>query len=733
MDAGRVVEPPGAGDRGRGVSMKRQTKKVSPAVAQAKAVEKAVVTSAAAEPNPQYLIDVNKRYGAGSVMVLGSEGVVAGVVPIPSGLPSLDAALGVGGLAEGRLVEIFGMESSGKTSLALIFLGQAQKLGRLAGFIDAEHALDPAYAKKLGVDVTRLLISQPSCGEEALEIAETMIVEGGVRFIVVDSVAALVPKAEIEGEMGDAHVGLLARLMSQAMRKLTGVASKHGATVVFLNQIRMKIGVMFGCFHYNARVTLADGGSEKIGKIVNQELPVEVLSPDPLTGVCSRAKVVGWHDNGNADGFLQFVVEGVGGNGRASFGVTRNHMLFAPAPAFFGIEEGGPMWTERRAESFSSGDLVGHKVLVQFTPLQRQLAVASVLGDGSLRAVSRHTTALRLAHGPHQVDYMRWKEELLAGCVAWSGPHRQSGGWCVDCRPSNDMTAIRQEAYRPDGSRLLSGIVLDELTLFGVAVWAMDDGSFSGCYARWGCGKFEISVKSYTNEERSILARRLGELGCGVPTVTRGGTLVWSGARTEVLMEKIAPFVPSCMDYKLHPKFRGRYVQIDDQEQEDRYMLVPVPIVDIYEKPLTRSMRRFDLTVEGNHTYLVDGVAVHNSPETTTGGNALRFFASQRLELRREAAIKDDAGQAIGSRVKVTVVKNKVAAPFRTASVDLRYAWGLDRESDVLDVAEKAGIVQRSGAWYSYGEVRLGQGREQATAYLRENPALVEELVGKLP
>ena len=186
------------------------------------------------------------QFGKGAVMKLGDPSVQMNVETIPTGSLSLDIALGLGGIPKGRIVEIYGPESSGKTTVTLHMIAEVQKRGGIAGFIDAEHALDPVYAKNIGVDIDNLYISQPDCGEQALEITETMVRSGAVDIIVVDSVAALVPKAEIDGDMGDSHVGLQARLMSQALRKLTAVISKSNCTVIFINQLREKVGVMFG-------------------------------------------------------------------------------------------------------------------------------------------------------------------------------------------------------------------------------------------------------------------------------------------------------------------------------------------------------------------------------------------------------------------------------------------------------------------------------------------------------
>lgn len=192
------------------------------------------------------LLNIEKQFGKGSIMKLGQKRTDLDIEVIPTGSLSLDIALGVGGVPKGRIIEIYGPESSGKTTIALHIIAEAQKRGGIAAFIDAEHALDPRYAKNLGVDIENLLVSQPDTGEQALEITESLVRSGALDVIVIDSVAALVPRAEIEGDMGDSHMGLQARLMSQALRKLTGVINKSNTCVIFINQIRLKIGVMFG-------------------------------------------------------------------------------------------------------------------------------------------------------------------------------------------------------------------------------------------------------------------------------------------------------------------------------------------------------------------------------------------------------------------------------------------------------------------------------------------------------
>src|SRR3954471_20017454 len=341
------------------------------------------------------LTQIEREFGKGTVMRMGDEGAQVRVDAIPTGALSLDLALGIGRVPRGRIVEIFGPESSGKTTLVYHFIAEAQKLGGVCAFIDAEYAMDPLYAQAIGVDIDELLVSQPDYGEQALEVADMLIRSSAVDLVAVDSVAALTPRAELEGQMGDQTVGVHARMMSQAMRKLAGNLNRTQTLCVFTNQIREKVGVMFGCFHYDARVVLADGSTEKIGKIVNQRRPVEVMSMDPATGKIGPRRVVDWYDNGEADEFWQFEVQAGGGSGRRRFACTPNHVIFTP--------DG-----EKQAWEIDEGDevLVATKQYA-LSEDQMKLILGSLLGDGSLRYASSHDAGSRVGHGGPPREYRR--------------------------------------------------------------------------------------------------------------------------------------------------------------------------------------------------------------------------------------------------------------------------------------------------------------------------------------
>jgi recombination protein RecA len=660
------------------------------------------------------LAQIDKNFGKGSVMRLGDE-VRQPISVIPTGSIALDVALGIGGLPRGRVVEIYGPESSGKTTVALHAVANAQAAGGIAAFIDAEHALDPDYAKKLGVDTDSLLVSQPDTGEQALEIADMLIRSGALDVLVIDSVAALVPRAEIEGEMGDSHVGLQARLMSQALRKITGALSNSGTTAIFINQLREKIGVMFGCFNYSTRVQLADGTTEKIGKIVNNKMDVEVLSYDPDTDRIVPRKVVNWFNNGPAEQFLQFTVEKSGGNGKSQFAATPNHLIRAP---------GG--WTK-------AGDLIaGDRVLAvephRLSDQQFQVVLGSLMGDGNLspNRRDRNGVRFRLGHGAKQVEYLEWKTTLM-GNIKHSVSENAKSARFVDFTPLPELAELQRAVYLGDGKKFLSEEYLKALTPLALAIWYMDDGRTAGgievCVEAMSEGS-RVRLRDYLRDTHGLDVRlRLsGAAGKAV--------LVFSTAATAKFQELVAPYMAPSMQYKLLPRFRGQS-SVTPQFVEPKQRLVPARILDVHVKPHTRSMNRFDIEVEGNHNYFVDGVMVHNSPETTTGGKALKFYASIRLDVRRIETLKDGT-DAVGNRTRVKVVKNKVSPPFKQAEFDILYGKGISKEGSLIDMGVEQGFIRKSGSWFTYEGEQLGQGKENARTFLLENVDVANEIEKKI-
>jgi recombination protein RecA len=665
---------------------------------------------------------IEKQFGKGSIMRMG-DNVNMGIESIPTGALSLDLALGIGGLPRGRVVEVYGPESSGKSTLAMHVVAEAQRNGGICAYIDAEHAMDPVYARAIGVNVDDLLISQPDTGEQALEIADMLIRSGALDVLVIDSVAALTPRAEIEGEMGDTHVGLQARLMSQALRKLTGTLAKSDTIAIFINQLREKIGVMFGCFSYSARVVLADGSTEKIGKIVNQRLPVEVLSYDPKAGAVVPKRVVDWFDNGRTDQFLQITVAKPSKNGRAQLGCTSNHLIRTP---------GG--W--REAGDLKVGDRVLEAVPHYLSEFQWEALRGTLMGDGALSPTrSGHGARFRYGHGERQAVYADWKASLFEN-VGSSRSVRDDGVVFYDFQPLPELAQLRQDVY-VGKKKAFGDEYLKRLSPLSLALWYMDDAHLSvrsnDPQRRTAglTGRATICIEAMQPETRERLVAYLADTwGIRAKLIASGATkkavLVFDNAETAKFHALIAPFVHPSMEYKLLPAYRGRF-SVEAHVTPMRYELVALPVTDVHVKPMTRSMHRFDIEVEDSHNYFVDGVMVHNSPETTPGGRALKFYSSIRLDIRRIEAIKDGT-DVIGNRTRVKVVKNKCSAPFKQAEFDIMYGKGISREGSLLDVALDLGFVKKSGAWFTYEGEQLGQGRENVKTFLSENPQLMAEI-----
>ena len=526
--------------------------------------------------------------------------------------------------------------------------------------------------------------------------------------------------------MGDSHVGLQARLMSQALRKITGALSNSGTTAIFINQLREKIGVMFGCLSYGTRVTLADGSQEKIGKIVNQKLPVEVLSYDPERGEIVPKKVVNWFDNGPTEQFLQITTARPGGNGRAQMGLTANHLVRTP---------GG--W--REAGELVSGDRVLLSQPHRLGPQQWQVVLGGLMGDAALspsRIQGSLGTRFRMGHGAKQTAYLDWKASLF-GNIGQCRSTNAKGAEFVDLTPLPELAEVRQAVYLGDGHKHLSWEYLKALTPLSLAIWYCDDGSFQvrakGVQERTrdGSGRSEICVQAMSPGSRQRLVDHLaGTFDLHPRLALRGArrqsVLTFGKDETAKLHELIAPYVHPSMQYKLLERFRGRFA-VEPEFVEPTLLPVPAPVLEVKVKPHTQSMHRFDIEVEGSHNYLADGVIVHNSPETTTGGRALKFYASVRLDVRRIETLKDGTDM-VGNRTRVKVVKNKCAPPFKQAEFDILYGIGISREGSLIDVGVEQSIIRKSGAWYTYEGDQLGQGKENARKFLRDNPDVAAEV-----
>jgi len=488
--------------------------------------------------------------------------------------------------------------------------------------------------------------------------------------------------------------------------------------------------VMFGCFHYDTRVCLADGTTKKIGTIVNQKLPVDVMSYNAETGRVEPRRVVNWFDNGIAEEFLQFTVEKTYGNGRTQFAATRNHSISTPD----GWEEAGDL---------SVGDQVLVTTQRVLSDEQLDLIKGALMGDGALsRKGDRRAVRFRMGHGIAQAGYLNWKAELLGNVPATRHTNRKETAVFVDFTALDELSVLKDEIYRGEGRKTFSHEYLRALSPLAWAVWYMDDGSLSirsqGKQQRTQglSGRIEWCVEAMTPESRQAVVDVLQEKFGVEATLKRRGkagksVITLNRASTDRFLDLVYQSVHPSMEYKVFPDQRGHFVDKDMPQIEAYTTVRPARILDISVKPHTRSMHKFDIEVEGDHNYMVDGAMVHNSPETTTGGRALKFYSSVRLDVRRIETLKDGT-DAVGNRTRVKVVKNKMAPPFKQAEFDILYGQGISREGSLIDMGADEGIVRKSGAWYTYEGDQLGQGKENARAFLRDNPDLADEIEKKI-
>ncbi|HTC68173.1 MAG TPA: LAGLIDADG family homing endonuclease [Acidothermaceae bacterium] len=396
-----------------------------------------------------------------------------------------------------------------------------------------------------------------------------------------------------------------------------------------------------------------------MGKIVNQKMAVEVLSYDPETDRIVPRKIVNWFDNGPTDEFLQFTVAKSGKNGRAQFAATANHLIRTP---------GG--W--RPAGELLAGDRVMVTEPHRLSSQQMQVVLGSLMGDGNLSPNRRDRSGVRfrLGHGPKQVAYLDWKVSLF-GNIECSRRTNATGAVFADFTPLPELEELRQAVYFGDGKKHLSDEYLKALTPLALAIWYMDDGCFTvrskGVQERTqgGSGRIEICLDAMTVGTRDRIVNYLRDTHkLDVKLTTRGArgqqVMQFTTESSAAFQEIVAPWVHPSMEYKLLPRFRGLF-QLEPEFVAASERPVPARILDIHVKPKTRSTHRFDIEVEGNHNYFVDGVMVHNSPETTTGGKALKFYASIRIDVRRIETLKDGQ-EAVGNRTRAKVVKNKCLA-----------------------------------------------------------------------
>ena len=648
-----------------------------------------------------------------------------------------------GGIPGGRLTEMYGPSSSSKSLIGSNLLFATQRMGGVAALLDVENAVNKDFMRTAShLNLKQVLRYTPPSLEKCFHKMYAIIEAVRKRnkdvpiVIVYDSLTSSpcerelreiqLPENYTEAEFKrivKAHrqPGEHAKACSQELKKLNTVMQENNATVVILNQTRDKIGVMYGCFHYDSRVTLADGTSKRIGQIVNEKLPVEVLSYNTETKMIEPKKVVAWHNNGplsDAEVFLQFTARKPWGNGVIQFSCTPNHQLF--------------VWEDEKAvEKSASHVLPGDKLVrVQsqyLTEDQRQVVYGSVLGDGSLCKIGKMEDGcyqLCIDHGIVQAEYCRWKEAILSPWVGYSFSEEDRVGF-----NTIPMCELKFNFGESD-SCVIPQKLIDSLDVLGLAVWYMDGGS----YEKWGGGKSTLYCSKFNNRE-AMLPLFSEKFGLN-PSLKKSG-FYFNSQDTHRLHKLIAPYVFPAIEHKIHPKLRGMFSYEIDQIDESSisYGVAASEVLDVYVKPPSRMKTKYDITVEGNHTYVVDGAVVHNSPEQSgAGGNSLPFYASLRLRPQTQKKIEytlvGKKKKCVGVNVKYRNVKNRSYRPFvEVEGVQLTFEKGINPISGLMLALLDAGRIQVDGKYYRVKDAWSGGQDVKFQTSLEANEVPLEVLL----
>lgn len=660
------------------------------------------------------LSKIEKNFGQNAIIKMDKEHIIE-CDTCSTGSLTLDMALGVGGLPYGRIVEIFGPESSGKTTMMLHVIAAAQKEGKTCAFIDAEHAFDPVYAQALGVDIKSLYFSQPDDGESALNIAEILVNSGAMDVIVIDSVAALTPRSEIEGEMGDSHVGLQARMMSQALRKLTPTVKKNNTLIVFINQIRMKIGVMFGCLHAKNKITFTDGRKFTIKEIVENKIEGNVWSYNEKTHQMEAKPIIDWHYNGDVNShhdYLKITAQNPKNKEKSKVYVTKNHEILT--------QKG---WVE--AQKLNIGDIVYNKTLSTYDNMFGFIQGCLVSGFTSVN-MNNQLEFQKISHLTEK--YLNWKkqkmlentenQELVLSIIKKENTTNVLKIFEASNNIISDLAMsvwFTENGFLDEDDEFHLLLNLDDVELATKLSLLLNQNNYPNKVVS-SDDKYQIlftdSQKLLTVLSKYGNLEVLSEL-CGLQDLF--SYCNWKGL-LHVNQEHVK--ASKLEEYKL-PNNISEVIKIE-------YMS---------KKSFDHEFGKYDITVQDNHNYLVGstnptstgGIIVHNSPETTTGGNALKFYASVRLDIRRTGQIKK-GDEVVGNETKVKVIKNKVAPPYKEANFEIIYGKGVNISAEILDLSVKLGLVDKSGAWYSYNGAKIGQGKDNVCVWLNNNPEVKDKL-----
>lgn len=660
----------------------------------------------------QVLERLDKAYGKGTVLSLEAK-MTGDYDVISTGSIGFDwQVLGVGGFVKGKLYELMGWEGTGKSTVCAHAVAECQKAGGKALYVDGEHAVDKEYFAALGVDISSLLIAQPGSGEEGFNIVMEFIKSGEVDLIIVDSDSSLIPKAVVDGDVGDSAIGKKARLNSDAYPKIKANLVDHKVCVIVISQYREKIGVMFGCLHGDTLINFTDGRSIPIRKVVKERIKGKVYSIDEY-GYINEREILDWHDNGlisSKDEFIHIETTGLDGQNMIGVTVTPNHRILT--------SEG---WKE--ASKIRISDNIVSRCRSVINGSLKDFFYGAYIGDSSVLKRANSTANIRF-QDKNNPTYLKWKIEKLSKIFKF----KEYKG-VYQSEYSSELNSIQKRYPKRDPMALF-----DNYSDLGLALWFMDDAHFDGKSKR---NRYILSVKRIKDVNHLSNIRNEFKSKVGVDCkIHKDGSLRFNNEDGLIIASRICRYIPECMQYKLPEQFRGKYEEFE-LSYKPTFLPSPVTVksVRFMSDKQFRYKRKFDITVEKDENYMVgginNGIVVHNSPTTTQGGHALKYYADCRVEISKSTFAKD--GDVIyGNITKVKSIKNKMASPFKTTQFEIVYGKGIDQFSEIVDLASDLGIIEKSGAWYSYNDMKIGQGKASAQLFLEDNPELCTELRDKI-
>lgn len=666
----------------------------------------------------QDLVDsMNTKYGQGTIV--GGHTVGEDIETVSTGSLTLDVATGVGGNPVGRLIEIFGLESCGKSTLCLHFIKEFQKAGKKCAIQDNEHSFDRKYATAIGVNVDDLIFAQSGYMEQAYNVIYDLVDSGQFGLIVIDSHTAMRPKRTVEGEIGDALMGVMSKINSEALRKIHPILRPKGCSIIAVAQLRADIG----CFEWGSKVLLSNGKTEPIGKIVNSEKEYEVMCYDIENDKFVPKKVTNRFNNGKTESFLKITTHKPYGNGRSVLKCTPNHKIL--------LEDG-----YKEANELKVGDSV-----VQIVPckllsdIQKEVVIGSLLGDGGISfSHNRGNGILRITHCKEQNKYLLWKSSFFKDKLLYKHSH---GGKSFQSFPSIELRSIYKEWYGEGTkkNRIPNNIKLTPLI---AAIWYMDDGNLNDADKL----SIELSTHCFNHKSQEFLVKLLRKIGVEAKIRKRKDKLekevemITIGRKdTEKFFEYCHIFIHPSMKYKVPEKFHsniGSCINLlsTEKEREDNISWSS-PVLKIEKNTEWHSHTKYDIETEDLHNFIVDGVVVHNSygdPLKPTGGYAYKFYSDMRYKVTKKVNIEKGLNSTV-----VEVVKNKCSSPFRKGEFSILWGKGIDRDGEIISLAAELGIFKLAGGgWYTIPDGTKIQGDEKMKEFLNDNPEFKNEVEQKV-